>query len=290
MSAVNDLGFGLVITFWICLAFVMLLVYIFKSDFNKKAVKDGKRYSQLKIYRTIERDYKILYVLGDESYSIEVDKDYYDADIEAMQTIDMPSERAIQDYRSTYNDTRDWLRRDKEGQDKDKSTVDWGDVVFEVDLLKSQEINLDYILELIFDHNKKNKSKEGLIEEVRRMIRGSLGNRAKESLVVDFIHQTNLDEFNDKASIIDAFFKFAQAEQKREADAIIVSEKLNEEAAKRYMASSLKREYASENGTALNEALPKLSPLNPQYRTQKQTVFQKIAAFVEKFKGVGGQL
>ncbi|MDG4869321.1 hypothetical protein P8631_15120, partial [Guyparkeria sp. 1SP6A2] len=92
-----------------------------------------------------------------------------------MQTIDMPSERAIQDYRSTYNDTRDWLRRDKEGQDKDKSTVDWDDVVFEVDLLKSQEINLDYILELIFDHNKKNKSKEGLIEEVRRMIRGSLG-------------------------------------------------------------------------------------------------------------------
>ncbi len=183
-----------------------------------------------------------------------------------------------------------WLRRDKEGQDKDKSTVDWGYVVFEVDLLKSQEINLDYILELIFEHNKKNKSKEGLIEDVRRMIRGSLGNRAKESLVVDFIHQTNLDEFNDKASIIDAFFKFAQAEQKREADAIIVSEKLNEEAAKRYMTSSLKREYASENGTALNEALPKLIPLNPQYRTQKQTVFQKIAAFVEKFKGVGGQL
>ncbi|EKO3764340.1 type I restriction endonuclease subunit R, partial [Vibrio metschnikovii] len=158
---------------------------------------------------------------SDEQAVEEFKSKYYldDADIEAMQTIDMPSERAIQDYRSTYNDTRDWLRRDKEGQDKDKSTVDWDDVVFEVDLLKSQEINLDYILELIFDHNKKNKSKEGLIEEVRRMIRGSLGNRAKESLVVDFINQTNLDEINDKASIIDAFFKFAQAEQKREADA-----------------------------------------------------------------------
>lgn len=229
---------------------------------------------------------------SDEQAVEEFKSKYYldDADIEAMQAIDMPSERAIQDYRSTYNDTRDWLRRDKEGQDKDKSTVDWDDVVFEIDLLKSQEINLDYILELIFDHNKKNKSKEGLIEEVRRMIRGSLGNRAKESLVVDFINQTNLDEINDKASIIDAFFKFAQAEQKREADAIIASEKLNIDAAKRYIASSLKREYASENGTALNEALPKLSPLNPQYRTQKQTVFQKIAAFVEKFKGVGGQI
>jgi type I restriction enzyme R subunit len=230
--------------------------------------------------------------LSDEEALREFKEKYYlnDDDIDNMQAIDMPSERAVQDYRSTYNDTRDWLRQQKQGDDKDKSTVDWDDVVFEIDLLKSQEINLDYILELIFEHNKKNKSKEGLIEEVRRLIRGSLGNRAKESLVIDFINQTDLDEINDKASIIDAFFKFAQAEQKREANDIISSEKLNSDAAKRYITSSLKREYASENGTALNEALPKLSPLNPQYRTQKQTVFQKVAAFVEKFKGVGGDL
>ncbi len=228
-----------------------------------------------------------------DEQAVEAFKEKYylnDEDIVAMQTIEMPNERVVQDYRSTYNDTRDWLRREKEGQEKDKPTMDWDDVVFEVDLLKSQEINLDYILELIFEHNKKNKSKEGLIDEVRRLIRGSLGNRAKESLVVDFINQTNLDEISDKASIIDAFFKFAQAEQKREAAAIIDSEKLNEEAAKRYITSSLKREYASENGTALTEALPKLSPLNPKYRTLKQTVFRKIAAFVEKFKGVGGQI
>ncbi|WP_114786849.1 HsdR family type I site-specific deoxyribonuclease [Vibrio tetraodonis] len=228
-----------------------------------------------------------------DEQAVEAFKEKYylnDEDIAVMQTIEIPNERVVQDYRSTYNDTRDWLRREKEGQEKDKPTMDWDDVVFEVDLLKSQEINLDYILELIFEHNKKNKSKEGLIDEVRRLIRGSLGNRAKESLVVDFINQTNLDEISDKASIIDAFFKFAQAEQKREAEAIIDSEKLNEEAAKRYITSSLKREYASENGTALTEALPKLSPLNPKYRTLKQTVFRKIAAFVEKFKGVGGQI
>ncbi|RZP96748.1 type I restriction endonuclease subunit R [Vibrio vulnificus] len=228
-----------------------------------------------------------------DEQAVEAFKEKYylnDEDIAVMQTIEMLNERVVQDYRSTYNDTRDWLRREKEGQEKDKPTMDWDDVVFEVDLLKSQEINLDYILELIFEHNKKNKSKEGLIDEVRRLIRGSLGNRAKESLVVDFINQTNLDEISDKASIIDAFFKFAQAEQKREAAAIIDSEKLNEEAAKRYITSSLKREYASENGTALTEALPKLSPLNPKYRTLKQTVFRKIAAFVERFKGVGGQI
>ncbi|MBF4696019.1 type I restriction endonuclease subunit R [Fusibacter ferrireducens] len=211
-----------------------------------------------------------------------------DEDIAVMKEIKIPEERTIQDYRSTYNDIRDWLRREKEGKEKDPSSIDWDDVVFEVDLLKSQEINLDYILELIFDKNKKVKDKDLLVEEVRRLIRSSVGNRAKESLVVDFINQTDLDKIHDKANIIDAFFSFAQAVQKREAEELINDEELNVEAAKRYILVSLRREYASENGTELNEILPKMSPLNPKYLTKKQSVFQKISAFVEKFKGVGG--
>jgi len=75
-----------------------------------------------------------------------------DDDLATLQAIQMPAERKIQDYRSTYNDVRDWLRREKSSDEKDKSTIDWDDVVFEVDLLKSQEINLDYILELIFEN------------------------------------------------------------------------------------------------------------------------------------------
>ena len=74
---------------------------------------------------------------------------------------------------------------------------------------------------------------------------------------------------------------------RREAGELIGDEGLNEEAAKRYIATSLKREYASENGTDLNAVLPKMSPLNPQYLTKKRSVFEKIAAFVEKFKGIG---
>ena len=213
-----------------------------------------------------------------------------DDDLAALQAIKIPAERKIQDYRSTYNDIRDWLRREKSAAEKENSSIDWDDVVFEVDLLKSQEINLDYILELIFENNKKLKDKVTLVEEVRRLIRASLGNRAKESLLVDFINQTNLDKILDKASIIEAFFTFAQAEQQREAAVLISTENLNPEAAKRYLTASLKREYASENGTELNAILPKMSPLNPQYLSKKQTVFQKIAAFVEKFKGVGGQV
>lgn len=209
-----------------------------------------------------------------------------DEDLDKMQGVQTPNEREIQDYRSTYNDIRDWLRREKAGEEADKTTESWDDVVFEVDLLKSQEINLDYILELIFEQNKKTKNKAELVEEIRRLIRASLGNRAKESLIVDFINQTNIDDIPDKASIIDAFFQFARAELKREAEELIESEGLNEDAAKRYITTSLKREYASENGTELNETLPRMSPLNPQYLIKKQSVFQKIAAFIEKFKGI----
>lgn len=241
-------------------------------------------YSALKALQTVDmtdtkaiEDFKVTHYVTDE-------------DIAGMQEIQVLEERENQDYRSSYNDIRDWFRREKTGKEKGNPSIDWDNVVFEVDLLKSQEINLDYILELIFEHNKKVKDKAFLVEEVRRLIRSSVGNRAKESLVVDFINQADLDSIQDKASIIDAFFSFAQTEQKREAEELISTENLNEDAAKRYILTSLKREYASENGTELNEVLPKMSPLNPQYLTRKQSVFQKISAFVDKFKGVGGKI
>ena len=213
-----------------------------------------------------------------------------DDDLRDLEAIDLPSERAVQDYRSSYNDIRDWLRREKSSSEQEQNTIEWDDVVFEVDLLKSQEINLDYILELIFDKNKKVKSKGDLIEDARRVIRGSIGNRAKESLIVDFINQTDLDQIHDKADVIDAFFSFAQAEQRREVQELIESENLNSVAARRYISASIKREFASENGADLNAILPKMSPLSPQFGAKKRNVFQRISGFVEKFKGVGGEV
>ena len=213
-----------------------------------------------------------------------------DDGIEAMQEVEVLPERTIQDYRSTYNDIRDWLRREKNGAASEESKIDWDDVVFEIDLLKSQEINLDYILELIFEHNKKTKNKAELVEEIRRVIRASIGNRAKESLVVDFINQTDLENIQDKANIFDSFYVYAKGKQKIEASELIADENLNEEEAKRYIAASLKRKYASENGTELNAILPKMSPLNPNYLAKKQSVFQKIVAFIEKFKEISDEL
>lgn len=241
-------------------------------------------YTHLKALQTID--------LSDAN-AVEAFKNTYfvtDEDIQNMQQVEMLPDRRVQDYKSTYNDIRDWLRKEKESTAAEKSKIDWDDVVFEIDLLKSQEINLDYILELIFEKNNKSKDKNALIEEIRGVIRASVGNRAKESLIVDFINDTDLDTITDKTSIIESFFEYAQCKQAKEVSELIASENLNEEEAKRFITVSLKREFVSDNGTDFNSILPKMSPLNPMYLTKKHKVFQLIAAFVEKFKGVGGKL
>ena len=241
-------------------------------------------FAHLKALQTIDKnDPEALKSFAEEHFLTE-------EQVTSMVQLEVLKDRLVQDYKSTYNDIRDWVSKEREDKEQEKQLIDWEEVVFEVDLLKSQEIDLDYILELILEHHKKNKNKEALVEEVRRIIRASIGNRAKEGLIVDFINETNLDTIDDKPTIIAAFFTYAQERQKAEAAELIAEENLNEEAAKRYIQLSLKREYASENGTDLNSILPKMSPLNPQYRTKKQTVFRKIAAFVEKYKGVGGEL
>ena len=213
-----------------------------------------------------------------------------DDDIAAMLGVEVLKERTDQDYRSTYNDIRDWLRGRRKPQQHEEAGIDWDDVVFEVDLLKSQEIDLDYILELLFEHNRKAKDKDALVEEMRRIIRASIGNRAKESLVVDFIHEADIDAIHDKAALLEAFYTYAQGRMRDEAAALIAGEQLNDEAARRYIRASLRREYASDNGADLNAILPKMSPLNPKYLMKKQAVFRKVAAFVERYKGISRDL
>ena len=228
--------------------------------------------------------------LSDEQAVEELKAKFYldDEKIQELEQLEIPNVREIQDYRSTYNDIREWYTNERRNQKQEESTVDWDTVTFEVELLKSQEINLDYILELIFETNKKVSDKDQLIDEIIRTIRASVGNRAKESLIVDFIRNTNINAIKNRPEILEKFYTFAQKEQQKEMFKLIEEEGLNEINAKRYIKTSLKREYASENGNELNETLPKMSPLNPAYHTKKQTVFEKISAFVEKFKGIGG--
>lgn len=165
---------------------------------------------------------------------------------------------------------------------------------------KTRKIHDDYIDDFVFDDgrikniyllDKKNiaRNKVQVIKQFEQT--GSHANRYDVTILVNGLPLVQIElKKRGVASVIEAFFAFAQAEQQREAEELINSENLNLDAARRYITTSLKREYASDAGTELNAILPKMSPLNPQYLTKKQSVFQKIAAFVEKFKGVGGSI
>ena len=260
-------------------AFVKLFGEYLKLE---NILQNYDEFTSLKALQTIDREDKSALEAFKEANFLT------DDELKFMLGIDVPEERTTQDYRSAYNDIRDWFRHERMGQTPENPETDWDDIVFEVDLLKSQEIDLDYILELLFEHNKKTKDKDALVSEMRRIIRSSLDNRAKESLIVDFINATDLDPIQNKADIIEAFFAYAKERQNEEAAALIGEEHLKDEAARRYLQRSLKREYASINGTDFNNMLPQMSPLDPRYLEIKQHVFQRISAFVEKFKGVGG--
>ena len=217
----------------------------------------------------------------------------YDLSDEAMERLrsqEVISVRDAQDYRSAYNDIRDWILHGREPKEREESQLDWDQITFEVDLLKSQEINLDYILELVFEYNKCHGDKEQLIDEIRRIIRSSFEHRAKEELMVSFIQQLDLKGLTDQATLLADFYHYAQERQRIELATLIAEENLQEEAAKRYIQHSLLRGYASENGTDLRSALPKMSPINPSYLPKKRQVLERIRAFVDKYKGIGGDL
>src|SRR5690625_5070707 len=249
-------------------------------------------YAALEDYQSLDKDDPVAVQAFKEKHYLN------DEQLENLVSTPYLPARVIQDYKSTYNDIREWLRRQRSGEgggagEGEGEQVNWDDITFEVQLLKSQEINLDYILHLIFEQNTKHKDKATLIAEIRRMIRSSVGHRAKEDLIVRFIEQANLDDMKVPKDVVEEFFKYARKEQKQEAQELIRSEGLEENAARRYISQSLRREYADDVGTGLDDTLPKRSLIvgDPQEHLQKRkTVFERVSAFVEKFKGIGGKI
>ncbi|MDF7671533.1 type I restriction endonuclease subunit R [Orbaceae bacterium ESL0721] len=258
-------------------AFIELFSHYLRID---NILQNYDEYSCLQKLQTIDITDEAAIDALREEFAITSDE------LATMQQITVPSQRIIQDYRSTYHDIRDWLRREKENKNPQ---IDWNDVIFEVDLLKSQEIDLDYILTLIFEHKEQSGDKENVIEEGRRLIRSTVNCRDKEALLVDFLDQADLDQIPNKEAIIDDFFQFAEKELQRESAQIISEENLNHDDAMRYIARSLKRGYASDQGTDLNQMMPKMSPLNPNYLLRKQRVFEKLSKLVNTFLGLNGE-
>lgn len=195
------------------------------------------------------------------------------------------SERLMQDMKSVYVDIRENITKRRNYDDAQKTDIDFSDVEFQIDLLKTDEINLDYILKLILEKYKEHDDIEVIKAEVKRAIRSSLGTRAKEELIMSYINSTRLSELKTNDDIVESFYEFARKEKAKNVDELISEERLNSDA-KRFIEKSIAKGYVDYAGDELDSILPPTSRRGGLREKKKGEVLAKIDAIVNIFVGI----
>ncbi len=186
------------------------------------------------------------------------------------------SQRDVQDYHSMYIDLYNELRPKSE---ESKENIN-DDLVFEMELIKQVEINIDYIMELIRQyHDSHLKNKEILID-IDKAINSSVELRNKKDLIEKFIADLTVD-----SSIDGDWQEFVRSNRKKELDQIIDEENLNEEATYTFVENAFRDGYIQSTGTGLSGILPPISRFSAGgERSQKrETVLQKLRDFFDRF-------
>lgn len=195
------------------------------------------------------------------------------------------SERLMQDMKSVYVDIRENITKRRNYDDAQKTDIDFSDVEFQIDLLKTNEINLDYILKLILEKYKEHDDIEVIKAEVKRAIRSSLGTRAKEELIMSYINSTRLSDLKTNDDIVESFYEFARKEKAKNVDELISEERLNSDA-KRFIEKSIAKGYVDYAGDELDSILPPTSRRGGLREKKKGEVLAKIDAIVNIFVGI----
>lgn len=195
------------------------------------------------------------------------------------------SDRQIQDMKSVYVDIRESIVSSKHNENLEGNQVDFSDIEFQIDLLKTDEINLDYILALILEKSKENDDVESLKAEVCRVIRSSLGTRAKEELIMEFINSTRLSDFKNTDDTLESFYKFARKEKEIKIKELLEEEKLKEDS-KRFIEKAISKGYVEYAGDELDRIIPPTSRRQGAREKKKESVLEKIRKIVDVFVGI----
>lgn len=186
------------------------------------------------------------------------------------------SERDVQDYHSQYLRIYDELRP----QGKEKDNVN-DDLVFEIELIKQVEINIDYILMLIKKYHAGHMADKEIKISILKSVEASMELRSKKDLIENFINSLT------PSSDVDKDWKLYINQQRiEELNKIIEEENLNKEETYKYVNDALKNGYVQETGTAINEILPKMSRFNKSRSIKKSTVLDRIIKFFNRFKDI----
>jgi len=190
------------------------------------------------------------------------------------------SERDLQDYLSRYQDLRDEWRKKREGGEKEDIT---DDIIFETELIRQIEINIDYILLLVKKYHDSHCQDKEVLITIQKAVDASPELRSKKALIETFIAG-----INDVDDVMTEWRSYVSEERERQLMQIITEEKLNEAETRRFLEDSFRNGEVKTTGTDIDKLMPPVSRFGGGNRAaKKQTIIDKLKAFFERFFGIG---
>jgi type I restriction enzyme R subunit len=194
------------------------------------------------------------------------------------------SDRQAQDYRSIYLDLYAEFRK---GTDSDKEQIN-DDIVFEIELIKQVEINVDYILMLVqkYRDERGDGDDKEIRAEITRAVDASPSLRNKKDLIEDFVDNISVD-----GEIDQEWRAFIAAKRESELETIIADENLRPDETRVFVETAFRDGQIRTSGTAITKVLPPVSRFSADggHGEKKQRVIQKLGAFFERFFGLGAR-
>lgn len=200
-----------------------------------------------------------------------------------FQGKELITERDLQDYLGRYQDLRDeWKRKREAGESTD--IID--DIVFEVELIKQIEINIDYILMLVKKYHDAHCEDKEVLITIKKAIDASPELRSKKQLIETFIAG-----INDADDVMSEWHDYVVKQREKELQTIITEEKLKLEDTRKFLENAFRDGEIKTTGTDIDKLMPPVSRFGGGGRAQKkQSVIDKLKAFFEKFFGIGGSI
>jgi type I restriction enzyme R subunit len=187
------------------------------------------------------------------------------------------SERDFQDYQSIYIDLYQEYRKGARG---DKETIN-DDIIFEIELIRQLEVNIDYILMLVAKYQESNCKDKTILTTIDKAINSSIELRSKKELIERFIEQVNVS-----TKIDEDWRKFLNERKEADLSAMIEEEKLKPEETRRFIDNALRDGVLKTTGTAIDKIMPPVSRFGGGRAGKKQAIIEKLLRFFEKYLGL----
>jgi type I restriction enzyme R subunit len=198
----------------------------------------------------------------------------FDDFTEAAKIVD---EMRYQDYLGWYNNYYDEFRKPTHNDEREDIS---DDVIFEMELVKQVQINIRYILNLVQQYHDSNCEDKEIIVKIKKQVDASPDMRDKRELIERFIEQMTPMKGKD---VGEEWEQFIEQEKREQLNAIIAEEHLKPQETSDFMERAFADGYVTETGTGIAQILPPTNPFLPESGKKKQTVIEKLKAYLRRF-------